>query len=117
METTNARKEVAANVRALMGRGVGDTGKRVTQKQLGAVLGLSQGPISERLSGSQAFTFDELITIAGFFDVPLSRLFEGVSGPSEQGISRTIWEADSDQVVSGPRAYDVSLFADLELAA
>lgn len=82
MDIIDARREVAANVRALMGRGI--NGKRVTQTELAVVLGLkSQAAVSDRLSGKTAFDLDEMLALAAFFDVKVTDLLEGVSHPSD----------------------------------
>ena len=119
METTAARSEVAATVRALMGRGIGD-GKRVTQEQLAEVLGMSQGPMSRRLAGLHPFDFDELLAIAEFFNVSIASLIRQVDErrrPSDQGNPLPIWITDADQVVSLHRTYDEQLPFDLASAA
>lgn len=82
MDIIDARREVAANVRALMGRGV--DGKRVTQTELAPILGLkSQAAVSERLNGRRGFDFDQMMALAAFFDVKVTDLLEGVSHPSD----------------------------------
>ena len=119
METTAARSEVAATVRALMGRGVGD-GKRVTQEQLAEVLGMSQGPMSRRLAGLHPFDFDELLAIAEFFNVSIASLIRQVDErrrPTDDGNRLPIWETDTDRLVSLARAYDVALPLELDIAA
>lgn len=96
MDTTTARQEVAATVRSLMGRGI--DGKRVTQAELGRVLGLSQGPVSERLAGKTAFNLDELLKIAEHFRVSIASMIVEVDElrrPSGQENRLSIWEAES----------------------
>ena len=84
MDVHEARSEVAANVRALMGRGI--NGKRVTQAQLAAILDLkSQGAVSDRLSAKHPFDLDEMLAIAAFFDVEVTDLLEGIARPSDAG--------------------------------
>ena len=77
-----AREVIAANIRSLMGR------HRVTQKRIGEVIHLTQGPVSERLSGKIAFDTDELLAIAAEFNVEVTALLEGIS---EQGGSSLPW--------------------------
>lgn len=123
MDPITARHEVAANVRALMGRGI--DGKRVTQTQLGAVLKLSQGPVSERLSGKTPFSFDELLAVADHFNVSIASLIIDVDEhrrPVGQGNRLSIWfdgtDQDVDQLVNDLRKpYDVPLdYPELRLA-
>ncbi|MEJ9080734.1 helix-turn-helix transcriptional regulator [Gordonia malaquae] len=57
-----------SNVRAEMAR------LRVSQQKMGAALGWSQDYISRRLTGSVAFTIDELAAVAEYLGVPLSAL-------------------------------------------
>ena len=47
----------------------------VTGKQLAAALHMSQGSLSERLSGEVRFSADEVAGIAAFFDLPTGVLF------------------------------------------
>lgn len=49
--------------------------RRVSQKALGDVLGLSQPPMSKRMNGTQPFTVTELDRLAAYFDVPITDLF------------------------------------------
>ena len=62
--------QVAANVRAEMAR------QRKRQADLGEVLGLTQGAISKRMSGTVALDVDEVGKIAAFLGVPVSSLVE-----------------------------------------
>jgi transcriptional regulator with XRE-family HTH domain len=55
-------------IRALMGR------RRVSQKELGTVLAMSQPTISARMRGEVTFNLDELEQIAAHFDVPITDL-------------------------------------------
>lgn len=57
---------VAAEVRAEMGR------QRVSQRQVGEILGLPQPQVSRRLSGLIAFNTVELGRLADAWNVPLS---------------------------------------------
>lgn len=59
---------VAAEVRAAMAR------RRVTQAQLAAALGITQGPMSRRLSGHTPFDIVELVRIAELLEADLSNL-------------------------------------------
>ena len=65
--------QVAANVRAEMAR------QRKRQADLGEVLGLTQGAVSKRMSGTVALDVDEVGKIASFLGVPVSALLEGVA--------------------------------------
>lgn len=60
--------ETGANVRAEMAR------RGVSQTDLSARLGMNQSQISKRLSGTIAFTIDELVAIATTLGVPLAAL-------------------------------------------
>lgn len=66
---TPEREEVAAEVRALMGRGRGH--RRVPQAKLAADLQMAQASLSRRLTGEVPFDIDELAKIARYFGVPL----------------------------------------------
>lgn len=72
MTSTHAER-VAAEVRAEMGR------HRVTQAQLGQVLGLHQMSVSRRLAGEVPFDVDELYKVAVFLGCPVSRLIPEVA--------------------------------------
>lgn len=71
--TTTPTATTGANVRGEMAR------RGVTQAQLAKVLGLSQAAVSARLRGETPFDINELARIAGFLDVPVERLLEGVA--------------------------------------
>jgi transcriptional regulator with XRE-family HTH domain len=60
--------QVAANVRAEMAR------QRKRQSDLGDVLGLTQGAVSKRMSGTVALDVNEVGKIAEFLGVPVSAL-------------------------------------------
>jgi transcriptional regulator with XRE-family HTH domain len=60
--------QVAANVRAEMAR------QRKRQADLGEVLGLTQGAVSKRMSGTVALDVDELGKIATFLGVDVAIL-------------------------------------------
>ena len=64
---------VAANVRAEMAR------QRKRQADLGDVLGLTQGAVSKRMSGSVALDVDEVGKIATFLGVPVAALLGEVA--------------------------------------
>lgn len=69
----NTRQEVAAEIRAAMGR------KNTTQSALAGEIGMSRAALSERLSGQRAFDTDELDAIATALDVnPLVFLIPSV---------------------------------------
>jgi transcriptional regulator with XRE-family HTH domain len=59
---------VIAEVRAEMAR------QRRGQVELATALGWSQAALSRRLTGSVAFSTDELAQVAGFLGVPISQL-------------------------------------------
>lgn len=58
----------AANIRAEMAR------KGLTQRDLAALLGLSQPTVSARMRGRTEFTVSELRAIASWLNVPASYL-------------------------------------------
>ena len=60
--------QAGAEVRAWMAR------LGIRQKDLAVALGVSQGPMSDRLRGKTSFSIDELATIAGEFDISLGEL-------------------------------------------
>ena len=60
--------QVAANVRAEMAR------QRKRQADLGEMLGLTQGAVSKRMSGTVALDVDELGKIATFLGVDVATL-------------------------------------------
>ena len=66
---TTTQQHVAANVRARMAR------SGLSQKSLGATLGLKQQSVSHRLTSRTSFTLDEVFVIADVFGVPVSELF------------------------------------------
>lgn len=62
-----------------MARGVDPiAGRPVTQIELAKVLGITQGPMSERLRCKQPFDTDELLLIARHFQVDVTDLMGGV---------------------------------------
>lgn len=63
---------VGANVRAETAR------KRVSQRQMGAALGISHASVSARLSGRTPIDINELVTMATLLEVPLATLLAGV---------------------------------------
>lgn len=70
----NSREEVAAEVRAAMGR------KNMTQSALATEIKMSRAALSERLSGQRAFDTDELDAIGAVLGVgPLAFLIPVVS--------------------------------------
>jgi transcriptional regulator with XRE-family HTH domain len=66
---TPLREEVAANIRALMGR------HRISGSRLARAIDLSQSYLSRRLTGENAFDLDDLERIAEFFGVAVGELF------------------------------------------
>ncbi|MFZ2172766.1 MAG: helix-turn-helix transcriptional regulator [Rhodococcus sp. (in: high G+C Gram-positive bacteria)] len=60
--------QVADNVRGEAAR------KRISQRQLGEAIGLSQQSLSRRLLGRTAFDVNELSAIAEYLDIPVSTL-------------------------------------------
>lgn len=64
----NRRLATARKIKGLMGE------NDVTQTRLGEKLGLTQGPVSDRLTGRRPFNTDELEEIADLFDVPITEL-------------------------------------------
>lgn len=69
---SDARAVIAGNVRALMGR------QRVTQTRLAADMHLSQPSISRRIGGEKAFSTDELVWLARYFEVEVTDLLDEV---------------------------------------
>jgi transcriptional regulator with XRE-family HTH domain len=65
-ELDHLRKTVTGRVRALR------TGSRMTQKELAARLGLSQGRLSEIERGDGSFTAEQLLLMLRLFNVPAS---------------------------------------------
>lgn len=64
-------ERVAANVRAAAAR------SRVSQAAIGAVLGISQNAVSQRMLGRVQFKADELHKLAAFLDTPVIDLIDG----------------------------------------
>ncbi len=66
-------KALGSNIKAELRR------KDKTQADAAHALGLkSQSAISDRLNGDVRFGFDEVLALAAWLDVPLSRLMEGL---------------------------------------
>jgi transcriptional regulator with XRE-family HTH domain len=80
------RQQVAGNVRAEMAR------VQMTQKTLGARLGISQPALSRRLTGEQAFDTDELLKVAEILGVAIGVLYGATSvngiGPCSSAVTR-----------------------------
>ncbi len=85
---TPEREQVAAEVRALMGRGRGH--RRVSQVKLAADLHMAQASLSRRLAGEVAFDIDELAGIARYFGVSLSDLVGSSSVGGAKGAYREL---------------------------
>jgi transcriptional regulator with XRE-family HTH domain len=51
--------------------------RRWTQKQLGDLINVSDGTISDLESGRRKIGVDDLLKLCGAFDVPLSKLLDG----------------------------------------
>lgn len=68
MQPTSPAEQVAANVRAELGR------HRKSQSDLGQALGLTQSAVARRLSGKVAFDINEISTAAVFLSVPVASL-------------------------------------------
>lgn len=60
---------VSREIRGLLGK------NQKSQKDLGKLLDLTQGSISNRLRGEVPWSIDELDLVAGYFDVPIMDLF------------------------------------------
>lgn len=73
------RTEVAAEVRAAMGR------HRVTQAALAEKIGVSRATLSERVSGARAFTTDELVVICEVLGLDFLTLFSAATSHVEEG--------------------------------
>ena len=65
-----ATAAVAGEVRALVAR------NRTRQSELCALLGLSQGSVSLRLSGRVPFTVEEIVQVASYFDVQPGQMLQ-----------------------------------------
>lgn len=61
--------------------------ERITQAEIGRVLGVKQQGISNRMAGDTPFTVDELHTIATHWDIDMHQMI---------GESRGIWAQKSD---------------------
>lgn len=75
--TGHLRARVAAEVRAWRAR------LRITQKEMGLLLGLSQASISARMNGAAAFTIDELEVLAERFGCDPADLLAAAGPPRE----------------------------------
>jgi len=62
------RELIAAEVRAEMAR------QKVTQRGLAKATGIPFGTLQRRLTLKAPFSYDELVVIAGYFDLPLLTL-------------------------------------------
>jgi len=72
------RVDVAAEVRAALAR------KRISQRQLANLLGLTQPVVWRRLRGDVAFSVDELQAVAEALEVPVSSLIGGEQAAAVQ---------------------------------
>lgn len=68
MQVDDVRAEIAANVRAELGRA------QKQQGDLAALLGVDGGSASLRLQGKRSFRAEELAKIADWLDIPVTRL-------------------------------------------
>lgn len=98
-EHTNARLAVAEEVLSLMGR------RRVSQTKLAEELSrrgcpMSQPSLSKRLSGLVPFDTDELLAVAAYFDVEVTKLFVGLTqGGSPLPWTTTPTESDETDIL------------------
>lgn len=71
------------------------TARAETQRDLCAVLDLSDAAVSRRLRSGE-WSVDDLEALAQHFDVPVSTFFRDIADllrdPSDQGKRQTIWE-------------------------
>jgi transcriptional regulator with XRE-family HTH domain len=73
----DVKQRVAAEVRAEAGR------RRVSQREIAAVLGISQGAVSKKMAGEVRFSVSDLLKLAEVWGVPLSRFAsEEITEPS-----------------------------------
>jgi transcriptional regulator with XRE-family HTH domain len=70
MPVMTTSHEVAATIRAELAR------RRIPQARLAQLLGMTQVSVSRRLTGQTPITVDELVTIAGFLELPISQLLK-----------------------------------------
>jgi transcriptional regulator with XRE-family HTH domain len=73
MQPERARYLVADEIRVLMAR------HRITQADLGVVLGVTQTAVSKRIRGEVAFDVDELAKIAQHFGIEVTDLLEAAA--------------------------------------
>ena len=97
-----------ANIGAEMGR------RRITQKRLAQLLGMSQAAISDRQRGHTPWSLAELDRVAGLFGLPASDLVASNVRPFPSGL------AGNDAADNITRGYDIGCVitqADLALTA
>lgn len=92
-EVLELRETVSAEVRALMGR------HRVTQVALAEAVGMTQSSLSRCLASKRAFDLDELLAIARYFNLPISRLIEISPENCWTETGQLAFDFDSDAVV------------------
>lgn len=68
MKSMSTAEKVGEQVHVLMRR------RGMTQRQLGALLGLAQPSVSDRIAGRVVFDIEELDKVADALEVPLSSL-------------------------------------------
>lgn len=76
MRTATSREAIGAEVRAGLAR------KGLTQKQLAAVLGVTETTLSGRIRGRTPFDTDELALISDLIGVPIAELLPASPQPS-----------------------------------
>ncbi len=72
MNNSISNQNVIANIGAEMGR------RRISQKRLAVMLGMSAAAMSDRQNGKTPWTLEELDRISEVFDVPVPLLLQGV---------------------------------------
>lgn len=89
LENTDLKARVAGEVRAWRGR------LGTTQKEMADALGLYQPGVSDRLKGRVAFSLEELIILAAYWDITLGDLLgerlvnEKIPVPEDRGVGST----------------------------
>lgn len=96
---------IAEEIRALMGR------RRASQKQVGELLGYTQGTMSKRLNGKKSWTIDELEVIAGYFGVGIADLLPPLDregGGGTGGEARNRWSSPGLSRMSETASIDLT---------